>query len=209
MGKYRPDRVVRILTGLISLAYYFAWLVTVVTLIALPAALLPGLEGVTVGVPVTVPDLEESVAFDWDTPATAYRLGDARAQLEMPLGAAPLSYVALLWLGAAAMLPLTLRFLYHLRRIFQRVRDGAPFDLENARRLRSMGFLQLAISLGYGVFFYAQSLALMGAVTESSLDLDAWIPIDGIGVFTALVLIALAEIFRRGSSLEEEQSLVV
>jgi hypothetical protein len=47
----------------------------------------------------------------------------------------------LLWTHTAAALGLMLLFLHYLRRIFQRVRDGAPFDAANAVRLRWLGML--------------------------------------------------------------------
>lgn len=44
-------------------------------------------------------------------------------------------------------LGLTLGSLHHLRRIFQRVRDGVPFHAEDPVRLRWVGALLLALAL--------------------------------------------------------------
>ena len=93
-------------------------------------------------------------------------------------------------------------------RILQRVRDGAPFDASNARRLRWLGLSLLGLSLN--------GLAERAIAMAVSVDLPAMtsvrplsLPVDGSLLFAALLLVALARIFHRGSDLEHEQSLVV
>jgi hypothetical protein len=100
-------------------------------------------------------------------------------------------------------------FLHHLRRIFQRVRDGIPFDAENAMRLRRLGIVLLALALLNGVAELVVALAVRGNLSDGNVIVPATLPIDMSLVFVALVLIALAAIFRRGAELEDEQSLVV
>jgi hypothetical protein len=46
-------------------------------------------------------------------------------------------------------------------------------------------------------------------VAGSSLTVPTGFHVDGTLVLVALVLIALAEVFRRGAQLEDDQSLVV
>jgi hypothetical protein len=48
-----------------------------------------------------------------------------------------------------------------------------------------------------------------GLAAGSSLTVPNGFHVDGTVVFVALVLMALAEVFRRGAELEHEQSLVV
>ena len=93
---------------------------------------------------------------------------------------------------------LVLLFLHHLRALFRRVREGTPFDAANAARMRWLGVSLLALYVFFGGFEFWMSAWVTRALH-----------INWFGVFTALVLVGLAEVFRRGTALEEEQSLVV
>jgi hypothetical protein len=122
----------------------------------------------------------------------------------------PWSVLALLWSYAAVGGALMLLFLHNLRRIFQRVRDGAAFDAQNVVRLRTLGTLLLAIAGLNAVAELATSVAVRrGLAPGSSLTVPTGLHIDLTLVPVALVLMALAEVFRRGAALEHEQSLVV
>ena len=106
-------------------------------------------------------------------------------------------------------LGLGVRSLHELRRIFQRVRDGAPFDADNATRMRRLGALVLALALLDGVAGLVTSLAVRGGVVSGGLAVATGLRVNVPLVFVALVLVALAEVFRRGAELETEQALVV
>ncbi|MEX2284421.1 MAG: DUF2975 domain-containing protein, partial [Gemmatimonadota bacterium] len=88
-------------------------------------------------------------------------------------------------------------------------RDGAAFDAQNAVRLRRLGLLLLAYALYKGIAEFVTSMAVRKSVTSDSISVSTGLHVNAQVVFTALVLIALAEIFRRGAELEHEQSLVV
>jgi hypothetical protein len=103
-----------------------------------------------------------------------------------------------------------LLFLHNLRRIFQRVRDGAAFDAQNVVRLRRLGTVLLTLSAVKAVAELATSIAVRrGLAQDSSLTVPSGFHLDLTLVPVALVVIALAEVFRRGAALEHEQSLVV
>jgi hypothetical protein len=127
----------------------------------------------------------------------------------LPLGPLPWSLFALLWLHVAVIAGLVLAMLHHLRQLFRRVRGGAPFDATNAMRLRWLGWLLLALATLNTVAGAAVSLAVRGAVTDGSVGIPASLEVDMTMVFVALVLLALAEIFRRGAELEDERALVI
>ena len=67
----------------------------------------------------------------------ARRAGSSTAEFFTSGRSAPWWLVGVLWTHVAIVLTLMLLSLHHLRRIFQRVRDGAPFDADNALRMRS------------------------------------------------------------------------
>jgi hypothetical protein len=211
MGALRPDRLVRLLTGLVTLAYFVAWVGGVFLLIAVPAARLfaagPnwhfGLE-----LPVKFTNLQAELPTVWG-PAPI-KLDTVRSVLQLPIPMLPWSLVALLWAYLAAALGLGLMFLQNLRRIFQRVRDGAAFDVQNASRIRTLGVLLLSLALLQGVVETATSIVVRRGLSSSGpLAVAGGLHLDGMLIFIALVLVALAEVFRRGAELEHEQSLVV
>jgi hypothetical protein len=127
----------------------------------------------------------------------------------VPVASAPAWFLAVAWIGMAVLLAGVLLFLHHLRRIFQRVRSGAPFDITNANRLRWMGFLLLALHAAMSSFAYWLSVMVTRSFETGEVEFGAWFILEPIALFIALVLLALAEVFRRGALLEAEQALVV
>ena len=211
MEAYRPDRVVRVLTALVSIAYFGLGILGALVLIAAPLVKL-----LTDGdpdwiwglrVPASVPEAEATVLTTWG-PARL-EVEDVRGVLRLPLSMLPWWLVAVLWAHAAVVFALILLFLHHLRRIFQRVRAGAPFDAANALRLRWLGLLLLAVAVVNGVAELVTSRAVRAGLSSGSITVPRGLHVDLSAVLVALVLVALAEIFRRGAELEDEQSLVV
>ncbi len=211
MRAYRPNQVVRVLTGLLSIAYYGGLVLGVLVLIGLPTVKLvagddPDWEiGLTV--PVVSLDSDVTVFTRWGD--ARLEVEDTRGSLRLPVWMLPWWLFAILWSYSAGGIVLTLMFLHHLRRIFERVRSGAPFDVTNGTRLRWLGILALALALLKGVSELVTSMAIRGRLIGERVEVPLGLSIDGSLVFFGLVLLALAEIFRRGAELEEEQSLTV
>ena len=212
MQAYEPDRVVKVLSGLASGIYYLAWVFAVLALVAIPVGKAIGAGRgdafLHIDAPVTVhPTLD--LAHAWRVRGARVEVSQVRATASVPMSSAPIGFLALTWLGLAVFAGLIVLFLHHLRRLFQRVRQGAPFDPANAARLRWLGILLLAASVWRTVLDTWMSLAvsrlLEGPGNQLGTGLDLNLPL----VLVALVLIALAEIFRRGAALEDEQALVV
>lgn len=199
----RPDRVVRTLTALASFAYFFMWAGVVLVLIALPMlkAFGGGGPGFYYGLelPVTAPTVQTTVQTVWG-PAPLM-LDEVRGKLKLPISTMPWSFLTLLWSYAAVGGALLLLFLHNLRRIFQRVRDGAAFDAQNVVRLRTLGTLLLAMAGLRAVAELATSIAVRrGLAAGSSITVPTGFHIDGTLVLVALVVMALAEVFRRGAA---------
>ena len=75
--------------------------------------------------------------------------------------------------------------------------------------MRRLGVWLLAFHLSYGGFVYLMSGWFARDLTRRGIAAGPFLEINWFAVFVALVLVGLAEIFRRGAVLEEEQSLVV
>ena len=207
-----PSWIVRTLAALTSFGYHVVRIGGIIALIGLPLvrALGPpdgrlyyGLE-----LPVTTPTVSASVHTAWG-PAPLL-VDEARGKLKVPIPTAPWPFVALLWSYAAIGFALIMRFLSTLRSLLRRVRDGAPFDAENAARLRTLGLLLCALSgLRATAELITSSVVRRGLQPGGDVIVPNGFHVDGTLVVVALVLLALAEIFRRGAELEQEQSLVV
>ena len=211
MQAYRPDRVVRLLAKVVSIAYFAFWVGAVVVLIGAPVVKLfagdvPqwmwGLE-----VPATLSDSGATVSTGWG--AARLEVENVRAQLRIPIGTMPWWLFALLWTHAAVAGALMLTFLYQLRAILRRAREGDPFDAANALRLRRLGWLLIAFAVFTGVAESITAVAVGRGLTRDSIAVPAGLYIDLRLVFVAFVLVSLGAIFRRGAELETEQSLVV
>ena len=207
---HRSNRVIRLLTMMVSIAYYGLWVGAVIVLVGAPITRMfasgPDWElGLTV--PARVQDLAAPVVANWG-PAQL-ELGDVKANLRVPIVLMPWWLFMLLWLHVAVYFGLVLLSVFQLRRIFQSVRQGAPFDVGNAVRLRSLGTLLIAIALFRAFAEFITVMAIRRGITSSLITLDTGFHIDMPFFFLALALVALAEIFRRGAELESEQSLVI
>ena len=211
METYRPDPMVKTLGALVSFAYFATMVGMGLVLAGAPAVKLLAADSPKwswgLEVPAPVPDVPTTVRTSWG-PAQL-EVEDVRGKLRLPIGMIPWPLFAILWLHVAAAGALMLLSLHHLRRIFQRVRDGAPFDAANARRLRWVGLSLLGLALLDAVAELVTSSVVRRGLPDAGGTLPIAMPLDGSLVFAALVLIALARIFRRGSDLEHDQSLVI
>lgn len=93
------------------------------------------------------------------------------------------------FIGGAVLLPL----LRELIRIIDSARAGDPFVPENARRLRTIGWLLLAFNFCVGTSI---SAALRGGITFPNVSFSA--------VLTVLLVFVLARIFDTGSQMRAE-----
>jgi len=214
MQAYRPDRVVRIMTGVVSFAYYGAWVVAALFLIVAPALkkLAPDLvvdPTPRLAFPVTLPELGAKAVSQWDVGSREIALWEVTGDLVQPNSQLPAWFGPVTYLALVVGFVLVLLFLYQLRALFCRVREGAPFDADNAARMRWLGVWLLAFHLFYGGFEFCMSWNVTRELASSGILVGPVLDINWFAVFVALVLVGLAEVFRRGAVLEEEQALVV
>ena len=211
MFTYRADGVVKALSWWVSAAYYLSLVAMVGLMFAYLVVRLSGarLPDMTTHVAVEVDPAGVVLKSKW-TPSAPIEVAGLTGEAEIPISSMPFGIFALMWVGYAVCVFLMLYFLHQLRMILRRVRAGAPFDADNARRMRTMGLLLLSILVVKAVVVFAVGMAVMKSFSDTGgARVVAGFHIDGIGVFMGLVLIMLAEIFRRGSALEDEQALVV
>ena len=214
MQTYRADRVVRILTGLVSTVYYGAWVAAAFVLIIGPGLkrFAPSLvvDPVSrVEVSVTLPGLGATLVPQWHAVPPGLTLKRVTGEIALPQSMMPTWFFPVEYVAIVIFFGLVLLFLHHLRALFRRVREGAPFDAANAIRMRWLGVLLLVATVYFGAFDFWMSLMVTRVLADSRLPIGSALHINWFGVFIALVLVGLAEVFRRGAALEEEQALVV
>ena len=157
------------------------------------------------------------VAFTVDAAAlhlSAPSLGDVMPRLTKVTGqlqfAAPSrrTIVAPL-LTVVAMLALAIWVIEQLRRLFRTLRDGHPFDAANVRRVQRVGWaVILAEPVRALITVSAQAFARSHFVADGIhfvTDVDFNLGV----VFSGVVILVLAEVFRAGKRLSDDQSLTI
>ncbi|MBI1189049.1 MAG: DUF2975 domain-containing protein [Alphaproteobacteria bacterium] len=101
----------------------------------------------------------------------------------------------------------SLAVVWRLKRLFCSFTAGEPFAPENARHLRAIWIILVAVEIAryatmllFGIIIVAAGVP-EGVDLEVNIDLSAW--------FLILVIIVLAEVFREGARLHEEQKLTI
>jgi hypothetical protein len=210
---HHESRELRALDRVISILYYGGWLLTAVLLIGLPILVMvspdDGGHLLHVHVPVLIEKMDATAEAAWRGAAERYNLGNLRGHIEIPVKTAPQMLVVATWVSWALACALMLMMLHQARALVRRARGGAPFDAENAVTLRRLGLLLLAQYIVKAFYVFGTSSWLVGELSASSVPLSGAPYVNWSVLFSALVLLALAGIFRRGAALEHEQSLVV
>ena len=113
---------------------------------------------------------------------------------------------------AAAMVRtlLWLPILYQLRKLLGALRAGRPFVRENADRLRKLGWSVILVQLALAAVRFGESLYVAQRFQRPGLQLGAPpVNLPTTGLFVGAVLLVVAEAFRRGAQLEEDQAFTV
>lgn len=154
------------------------------------------------------------VAFDLDADAARVTSPDHRTggAIEHAGGALRLAAPGQAWFamtGAAVIVGLVLWILAELAALCGSVRDGQPFAARNAGRIRR---LALAVALGEvwrAAIVYAAQAYVAARFAADHLRFTTSPRIDATAIVSALILLVLAEVFRTGTRLDEDQSLTV
>ena len=104
---------------------------------------------------------------------------------------------------------LLLWVLGQLRDIFRTLRDGRPFVPANAARLRWIAFAVIGGELARAAFAYFENYYAMTHFVAEGLRFDARPDLNVLAVLHGLIILVIAEVFRVGTQLDEEQSLTV
>lgn len=157
------------------------------------------------------------VSFDVDSqtvPVSAPALGVGAAEIQHVRGsmsfpppsrasvAGPLTIVAV-------MLTLILWALSQLIAVFQTLRDRQPFVPDNAIRIRRIGYAVIAGELARAILVFLSNSYAMTHFSADGLHFDARPDVNLLAIVHGLIILAIAEVFRTGTRLHEDQSLTI
>jgi len=135
------------------------------------------------------------------------RIAKGSGTLIVPIGRGGFLYATVTTL--IVLLAIGLWILDQLCAVFRTVRDGKPFTAANVRRIRWVG---VGVILGE---FVASGSALFGNYYAAGHVVSDGVRFGGIpivsptGIMHGLVILAIAEVFRTGTRLDEDQSLTI
>jgi hypothetical protein len=111
--------------------------------------------------------------------------------------------------GATVMMLLALWVVAELGALCRSVRDGQPFTPRNVVRIRRLALAFVLSEVSRAAIVYTAQAYAAGHFTATGLRFTAWPDLKTSAIVTALVLLVLAEVFRTGTRLDEDQSLTV
>jgi hypothetical protein len=132
---------------------------------------------------------------------------DLRGSLRFPIQRGRLFIVngLLLILGIGALLWLTTE----LQRVLRTVRDGKPFAPSNATRVRRIAWILIVGEFVRATIVYLENSYAAAHFTAESLRFTASADLSVAAIVEGLIILVIAEVFRVGTRLDEDQSLTV
>jgi DUF2975 family protein len=199
-----------VLAVVVNIGWGLALILTVVGMLLL--ALSPFVDPPNIEV-----DLKAPVAFTLDPEShrvTAGGAGVEFARIEDAQGSLHLSPrdSGVVAGGAIAMIAfgaLGAWILGNLRGVFGTLRAGRPFVPANATRIRRIGWGLLSLEVARIAYVYLLSYGVVTRFAAEGLRFHTRIEFDVVAIITTLIVFVIAEVFREGARLDEDQSLTV
>ena len=88
-------------------------------------------------------------------------------------------------------------------------RNGQPFVPANATRIRRVGYAAILGEIVRALGVFVANYSVMTHVTSDAVRFYALPSLEVYAVVSGLVILVIAEVFRAGTRLDEEQSLTV
>jgi hypothetical protein len=215
------------LVTLLNVVWYTVAGVLAVTVVIVIASLFADIRGIDItplppSFGVDAPDhnnwtLTVPVSLAVDPPtgtATSTSLGiddgqikDLHGSLKFPIRRGPF------FLANAVLLMLAMAFFLwiagQLRAVVRTVRDGKPFIALNATRMRRIGWGLIVGELTSSMVVFLESAYAMQHFSIEGLRLSARPDFSVFAIVQGMIVLVIAEVFRAGTRLDEDQSLTV
>jgi hypothetical protein len=143
--------------------------------------------------------------------------GDGARAAEIDGGAGAVRFQRLPWPELAGLLAVSLLqtllwlpVLHQLRKLLGALSAGRPFLRANADRLRRLGWSLIGVELARTVLRLVEGAYVVWRFRWPGLELwPRTVELPTTALFVGVVLLVVAEAFRRGAQLEEDQALTV
>jgi Protein of unknown function (DUF2975) len=96
-----------------------------------------------------------------------------------------------------------------LRAVLRTLIHGNPFVAENATRIRRVAFAVIIGEFARALIVFAENHYAMTNVAIAGLQFDTWPHMSFRTIIYGLIILVIAEVFRAGTRLDEEQSLTI
>ena len=200
------------LSSFLLVVWSIAWYV-----VALVLALMTCLVVVSLWIDLRGFEIDIPVSFSVDTRAvqvTAPALGVDAAEIRHVRGSMSFpppsraSVIGPLAFGVI-MLALVLWVLGQLSAVFRTLRDRRPFVADNAIRIRRIGYAVILGELARAALVFSANSYAMTHFSANGLRFDARPDVNAFAIVHGLIILAIAEVFRAGTRLDEDQSLTI
>ncbi len=139
-----------------------------------------------------------------------YSASVARASGRLTVDGGPPGLSALVWLFLGFLIVVSLIVMRQILKLISRVEEGKFFLAENSRIIRAIGFVFLAYWLLEWLGNAAVIIWLSGNLNSSAVVLDkSGVFPDFGGLSVPLLFLVIAEIFKFGTALKEDQELTI
>ena len=99
--------------------------------------------------------------------------------------------------------------LAQLRAVFSTLRDGHPFVPANARRIRWIGYAVIAGEIARSVVAFGTNSYVTRHFAAEGVRFDVRPDVNVLVIVCGLIILVIAEVFRAGTTLDEEASLTI
>jgi hypothetical protein len=117
--------------------------------------------------------------------------------------------VVMLLTFVATMLGLLLWVIGQLRAVLRTLRDRRPFAPENASRIRGVGYAIIVLEFARTALVFGTNSYAMAHFSANGIRFDARPDFNLFALIHGLIILAIAEVFRAGTRLDEDQSLTI
>jgi Protein of unknown function (DUF2975) len=197
-------------TALITVGWYCAMVLLALSVCLLAVAPWVDPPRVEVGLAVTTAfTIEPETHPVTNSPSNVenVHLDDTWGSLRFsPRGSGVVAGAALVLIGALAMI---VWILGQLRAVFRTLRAGQPFVAANAVRIRRVAYAVIGGELARAALSYAGMRYATTHFTLQGVRFEARPDINIVVIVCGLIILVIAEVFREGTRLDEEQSLTV
>jgi hypothetical protein len=205
----KPRRLTAFLTVLIDIAWYAAIVLLVLSVAML--AIAPFVNPPDVEIGLSVPAAFRLVPSAHTVPGVSgaenVRIINARGDLRF----SPRNRVVVA--NAAVFLIIVFAagiwVLGQLRGVFRTLRAGQPFVPANAVRIRRIAYAVILSELAHVVISYAATRYVMTNFSLDGVLFETRLEMDGIAIVYGLIILVIAEVFREGTRLDQDQSLTI